>query len=59
MNRTVGEDVQFRVLSLLESHPFLSQRKIAKELELSLGGINYCLKVLAQRELEVEMLIDR
>lgn len=49
MNKTVSEDVQFRVLHLLEKQPHLSQREISKELALSLGGINYCLKALVQK----------
>lgn len=49
MSRIVSEDVQFRVLRLLKSQPHLSQREIATELSLSLGGINYCLKALVQK----------
>jgi len=49
MNKADGEDVQFRVLRLLEGQPHLSQREIAKELTLSLGGINYCLNALVQK----------
>lgn len=49
MTRVVSEDVQFRVLRLLESQPDMSQREIAAELELSVGGINYCLKALVQK----------
>ena len=40
------EDLQFRLLRLLEAHPDYSQRAIAQDLGISLGGVNYCLKAL-------------
>ena len=43
------EDTHFRVLSLLEQNPDMSQRDLAKALGVSLGGINYSLKALIQR----------
>jgi EPS-associated MarR family transcriptional regulator len=49
MTKSVSEDVQFRVLWLLETQPNMSQREIAAELALSVGGINYCLKALVQK----------
>jgi EPS-associated MarR family transcriptional regulator len=43
------EDTHFRVLSLLEQNPDMSQRDLAKALGVSLGGINYSLKALMER----------
>lgn len=43
------EDTHFRVLSLLEQDPDMSQRDLAKALGVSLGGINYSLKALIER----------
>lgn len=43
------EDVNFRVLRLLESHPDASQREIAEELGVSLGAINFCVKALVDK----------
>lgn len=43
------EDTHFRVLSLLEQNPELSQRDLAKALGVSLGGLNYSLKALMER----------
>lgn len=43
------EDTYFRVLSLLEQNPDMSQRDLAKALGVSLGGINYSLKALMER----------
>lgn len=43
------EDVHFRVLRTLESHPYYSQRDLADALGVSLGGINYCLRALIEK----------
>ena len=43
------EDTHFRVLSLLEQNPDMSQRDLAKALGVSLGGLNYSLKALMER----------
>lgn len=43
------EDTHFRVLSLLERNPDMSQRELAKALGVSLGGLNYSLKALMER----------
>ena len=41
-----AQDLQFRVLRLLERNPKLSQRDIAQALGASTGGINYCVNAL-------------
>lgn len=38
-------------MRVLEENPEASQRQIASELNVSLGGVNYCLKALADRGL--------
>lgn len=43
------EDIHFRILRMLESSPQASQREIAQELGVSLGGVNYCLNALIDR----------
>ena len=43
------EDTHFRVLSLLEQNPEMSQRDLARALGVSLGGVNYSLKALIER----------
>ncbi|WP_416898632.1 MAG: MarR family EPS-associated transcriptional regulator [Minwuia sp.] len=45
------EDVRFRILRLLEDNPELSQRELADALNVSLGGVNYCLKALLDKGL--------
>ena len=37
------------MLRTLEAHPEYSQRQIADELGVSLGGVNYCLKALVEK----------
>lgn len=41
------EEVRYKLLKLLEPNPRLSQRQVARELGISLGKVNYCLKALA------------
>lgn len=36
-------------MCLIEKKPHVSQREIANQLGVSLGGINYCLKALVER----------
>lgn len=43
------EDVRFKVLRALEQHPEYTQRDIARELGVSLGGVNYCLQALVEK----------
>ena len=43
------QDVRFRILRLLESNPQISQRALSRELGISLGSVNYCLKALVQK----------
>ncbi len=49
MTKVVDEDTQFRVLRLLEESPESSQREIAGNLGISLGGVNYCLRALVDK----------
>ena len=44
-----AEDTRFRVLRLLEENPELTQREIADQLGISLGGVNYCLRALIDK----------
>lgn len=43
------EDIHFRILRMLEKKPQASQREIATELGVSLGGVNYCLNALIEK----------
>ena len=43
------DELRLRVLRALEANPQLSQRQLAAELGVSLGGVNYALKALVER----------
>lgn len=43
------EEVRYKLLKLLEPNPQLSQREVARELGISVGKVNYCLKALTER----------
>lgn len=38
-----------RVLRLLQDNPDITQRQMAQQLGISLGGLNYCLKALVEK----------
>ena len=45
------DETRYRLLKLLEADPQASQRRIADELGISLGRVNYCLKALIKKGL--------
>ena len=45
----VRDELRLRVLRALEANPELSQRQLAEELGVSLGGVNYALRALIDR----------
>jgi EPS-associated MarR family transcriptional regulator len=49
MSTQTQEDTAFRVMRLLQSNPDLTQRELAQELGVSVGGLNYCLKALIDK----------
>lgn len=49
--RKENEPDQFNVLRKISSDPKITQRKLAQDLALSLGKINYCLKALKKKGL--------
>ena len=40
---------KFEVLRKIQKDPMATQRKLAKELDFSLGKLNYCLKALKEK----------
>jgi EPS-associated MarR family transcriptional regulator len=42
----INEEARYRLLKYLADHPEASQRDVARELGISLGKVNYCLKAL-------------
>lgn len=49
IERTLDDEARYRLLRLLADNPKLSQRELARELGISLGKVNYCLKALLDR----------
>ena len=43
------DEVRYKLLRLLEGNPKMSQRDVARELGISLGKVNYCLKLLVEK----------
>ena len=43
------EDVDFRIMRLLEPHPDMSQRDVAAHVSISHGSLNYCLNALMDK----------
>ena len=43
------DEVRYKLLKLLEAKPKLSQREVARELGISLGKVNFCMKALADK----------
>ena len=49
LNTGARDELRLRVLRALEVNPELSQRQLAAELGVSLGGVNYAVKALVER----------
>lgn len=48
---SIPDDVRYRLLKYLDEHPEASQREVARELGISLGKVNYCLRALMEKGL--------
>lgn len=46
-----SDETRYRLIRLLEANPQMSQRDVARELGVSLGKANYCLRALTQKGL--------
>src|SRR5690349_10723074 len=46
-----SDELRYRVLRVLEDHPDISQRDLSREIGISLGSTNYCLRALIERGL--------
>jgi EPS-associated MarR family transcriptional regulator len=43
------DEYRYKLLQLLEANPQISQRELARELDISLGKVNYCLNALIEK----------
>jgi EPS-associated MarR family transcriptional regulator len=49
MSHTLTDEVRYRLLLYLEQHPHATQRELARELGVSVGKINYCVRALIEK----------
>jgi EPS-associated MarR family transcriptional regulator len=45
----LSDETRYRLMRLLEANPGMSQRDLARELGISLGKVNYCVRALIHR----------
>ncbi len=45
------DEYRYKILKILEANPEISQRDLARELDISLGRVNFCLKALIEKGL--------
>jgi len=45
------DEYRYKILKILEANPEISQRDLAKKLNISLGRVNFCLKALIEKGL--------
>jgi EPS-associated MarR family transcriptional regulator len=43
------DDMRYKLMRLLEANPQMSQRDVARDLGVSLGKVNFCLRALVRR----------
>ena len=47
----IQEDTHFRIMSILQENPDLTQRELAEKLGMSVGGLNYFLNAIIDKGL--------
>ena len=47
----IQEETNFRIMRILQENPDLTQRELAENLGISVGGLNYCLNALIDKGL--------
>ena len=45
----LSDEYRYKILRLLEADPEMSQRELARALDISLGKVNYCLRALIEQ----------
>lgn len=49
MHEILSDETRYQLLKYLENNPSASQRALAREFNISLGKVNYCVKALVDR----------
>jgi EPS-associated MarR family transcriptional regulator len=47
--RVIADEMRYKLMRLLEANPQMSQRDAARELGVSLGKVNYCIRALVRK----------
>jgi EPS-associated MarR family transcriptional regulator len=45
----LSDEMRYKLMRLVEANPGMSQRDLARELDISLGKANYCVRALIRR----------
>ena len=45
----ISHEIRYRLLKFVEEHPEATQRELARELGISVGKANYCLRALIEK----------
>jgi len=45
----LSDEMRYKLMRVIEAHPEMSQREVARELNISLGKVNYCLRALMSK----------
>ena len=45
----MSEEISYKVIKLIEKDPEISQRELSKQLGVSLGKVNYCMRALIDK----------
>lgn len=48
MKSSMSDEVRYKLLSLIQENPSISQRELAEDMGISVGKVNYCLKALVE-----------
>ena len=49
MSRLIGDEIRYKLMRLLQANPEMSQRDVARQLDISVGKVNYSLRALVGR----------
>ncbi len=45
----ISDEISYKLLKILENNPAINQRELSRQMDMSLGKVNYCLKALIGR----------
>jgi EPS-associated MarR family transcriptional regulator len=51
MNGMLSDEMHYKLMRLLQANPEMSQRRVAGELGISVGKVNFCVQALVQKGL--------